>query len=311
MEQKTGLIIPPLKCQGIKTKLVPSLRSIAPRNVKGRWIEPFCGSGVVAFNVGPQRALLTDTNKHVIEFYQDIQSKKIAPDAVRVYLEKNGALLAARGESHYYAIRDSFNATPGSLAFLFLNRSCFNGVIRFNRSGKFNVPFCRKPLRFSRAYITKIVNQVMRCSALLEKGDWEFRVSDYRETLRGALENDFVYADPPYAGRHADYFNSWFEADENDLFVYLKRLSCPFILSTWRKNRFRSNPQVERYLEESRCFLTTFDHFYHVGAKESQRHLMTEVMITNFKCSVVMDPSASDELKVNDLAKQKPISIIS
>src|SRR5205814_766906 len=71
--EKVG--VPPVKCQGIKTKLVPFiLENIRwSESETGRWIEPFLGSGVVAFNFAPQKALLADTNSHIIKLYQSIQ----------------------------------------------------------------------------------------------------------------------------------------------------------------------------------------------------------------------------------------------
>jgi DNA adenine methylase len=62
--------------------------------------------------------------------------------------------LRTEGEPYYYLVHDHFKANPTSLDFLFLNRSCFNGVTRFNRSGKFNVPYGHKPQRFAQAYVT-------------------------------------------------------------------------------------------------------------------------------------------------------------
>ena len=64
--------MPPIKYQGIKTKLVPFILSSICWPGEGRWIEPFVGSGAVVLNVAPPRALLTDTNVHVIRFYNDI-----------------------------------------------------------------------------------------------------------------------------------------------------------------------------------------------------------------------------------------------
>ncbi|MGD9506777.1 MAG: DNA adenine methylase, partial [Syntrophobacteraceae bacterium] len=65
--------IPPIKSQGIKTKLVPWIASIIPvDDFKGLWIEPFMGTGVVGFNLAPRRALLCDTNPHLINFYTAI-----------------------------------------------------------------------------------------------------------------------------------------------------------------------------------------------------------------------------------------------
>src|SRR5205807_6815369 len=118
-----------------------------------RWIEPFLGSGVVLFNANPQEAIVSDANRHIIRFYQEVQSGKITPSVVKEFLEAEGAALKQKADDHYYGIRDRFNKEGNPLDLLFLNRACFNGIMRFNRSGKFNVPFGHKPNRFRSAYI--------------------------------------------------------------------------------------------------------------------------------------------------------------
>lgn len=285
----TAPVVPPIKCQGIKTKIVQAIRSLYPQRTRGRWIEPFCGSCVVPFSVRPEKALLCDSNEHIIRFYVDVQSGNLTSGLVREYLGKHGGRLKLQGEQVYYEIRDQFNREPNSLAFLFLNRACFNGVMRFNRKGRFNVPFCRKPERFARAYITKIANQVSICAQILRSVEWVFQVADFRQTLAFATEHDFVYADPPYIGRHVDYFNSWSEKDEGDLVAALKRLPCPFVLSTWYRNKYRTNTNVERDWGTERFTINTFEHFYHVGPTEQLRNSMTEALISNF-AGVVESP---------------------
>jgi DNA adenine methylase len=153
-------LVPPLKCQGIKTKLVGEISRVAQTQDFDRWVEPFCGSCVVALNVQPKKALLSDSNVHIIRLYQEIQSRNLTAALAKSFLEEEGNKLRTEGEPYYYAVRERFNASPTSLDFLFLNRSCFNGVMRFNRSGKFNVPYGHKPQRFAQAYVTKITNQI-------------------------------------------------------------------------------------------------------------------------------------------------------
>ena len=62
------IFVPPIKSQGIKTKLVPWIKQIVPENFNGVWIEPFMRTGVVAFNIKPKKAILCDTNPHLINF---------------------------------------------------------------------------------------------------------------------------------------------------------------------------------------------------------------------------------------------------
>jgi DNA adenine methylase len=277
----SSTLVPPLKCQGIKTKLVGEISRLIDGRKLHRWVEPFCGSCVVAFNLRPKQALLADTNVHIIRLYQGVQSGFLTPALVKDFLTREGEQLRRLGERYYYAVRDRFNANPTSLDFLFLNRSCFNGVMRFNRSGKFNVPFGHKPHRFTQAYVTKITNQVRRVADVLSVSEWTFAVQDFRQTLASVGPADFVYADPPYAGRHVDYFNSWSTEDESTLAALLKKLPARFILSTWHSNEFRNNDSIQQNWSDPQFRLLARQHFYHVGSTEQFRHPMIEALITN------------------------------
>lgn len=274
------ILIPPIKCQGIKTKIVPLILSNVFIAEHGLWIEPFMGSGVVGMNAKHSKALFSDINPHIIAFYNAIKNKMITPVLARAFLEKEGQILLQKGVSHYYDVRNRFNKDGNPLDFLFLSRSCFNGMIRFNKKGGFNVPFCRKPQRFSGAYITKIVNQIARFEELLNYFDWKFINQDFEATISIASEDDFIYCDPPYIGRHVDYFNSWNEDDERRLFRCLSNTKARFILSTWHSNRYRKNEYLDSLW--SSFNIITKEHFYHVGGKEDNRNSMMEALIMNF-----------------------------
>lgn len=272
--------IPPIKCQGIKTKLVPLIRELVSWDGQGTWIEPFMGSGVVGFNMRPKRAIFADSNPHIIRFYDAIAKGVITAGDVRQHLTREGAVLLEEGEAHYYAIRERFNQESNPLDFLFLNRACFNGVMRFNRKGGFNVPFCRKPNRFAQAYVTKIVNQVEAMASLAVALDWQFICQPFEDTVRMAACSDFIYADPPYVGRHVDYFDSWDEAREHRLYSVLSESVAKFMLSTWEENEFRRNEFIDRLWGEFPK--VNEDHFYHVGAQESNRNPMKEALVMNY-----------------------------
>jgi len=275
------IFIPPIKCQGIKSKMVPWILDNVNISRNGKWIEPFLGSGVVGFNARPPIAEFSDLNPHIINFYHAVQHSEITPASVRVFLEREGECLARIGEDHYYTIRKRFNKEKNPLDFLFLSRACFNGIIRFNSKGEFNVPFCKKPDRFSKAYITKIVNQVRSFYELSCSREWNFSQIDFRLAIDCANGDDFIHCDPPYFGRHTDYFNSWNENDEIDLFKKLLSTKANFILSTWYGNEYRQNPVIEKYLKE--FYILKQNHFYHVGAKESNRRPMIEALVLNFQ----------------------------
>ena len=283
------IFVPPIKIQGIKTKLVPLIKQNISYAENSFWVEPFMGSGVVGFNLRPRRALFADNNPHLIEFYNALKFEKISSRLIREILTEQGKILSEHGENYYYEVRERFNKFHEPLDFLFLNRSCFNGVIRLNRDGKFNVPYGHKPQRFSKAYVTKTVNQVRYVEECLACFDWKFHCQDFRETL-GRLDDSkqsFIYCDPPYIGRHVDYYNSWNENDERTLCELLKTSGKPFMISTWIENKFRKNPCVEDIWKF--CRKVTQEHFYHVGGKEINRNSMLEAVLMNYELSEEKD----------------------
>ncbi|NOH01588.1 MAG: Dam family site-specific DNA-(adenine-N6)-methyltransferase [Chloroflexi bacterium] len=294
--------VPPLKCQGIKTKLVFWIKDHAILEKDGTWIEPFMGSGVVGFNVRPNRAIFSDVNPHIINFYNAIKSGEIDSSIAREYLEKEGALLQRKGEDHYYEVRERFNKKNSPLDMLFLNRACFNGVMRFNRKGEFNVPFGHKPERFAKAYITKIANQIKYITQALSQYDWKFVCSDFKTTIASASPSDFIYCDPPYAGRHVDYFNSWSEENEQELYGLLKVTPAKFILSTWHSNQYRKNEALEKY--SSQFTVLTREHFYHVGASEKNRNPMLEAIVLNYNPMIPVKMDSEKQLALFENFKE-------
>ncbi len=278
---KRKIYVPPIKTQGIKTKLVEWIIDQINFEIKGRWKEPFMGSGVVGFNLRPKRAIFADKNPHIINFYNAIKSREITYQKVRIFLGKEGKKLFEKGEEYYYEVRDRFNEYHDPLDFLFLNRSCFNGVIRFNSKGEFNTPFGRKPDRFRKAYITKIVNQVRYVEECIHKYDWIFIAQDFRKTIIEANQDDVIYCDPPYIGRHTNYFDIWTDKDEYDLYELLANFKGQFILSTWYKNKYRENEFIKKFWNEFN--IITRNHFYHVGGREINRNPMIEALVLNFE----------------------------
>lgn len=268
---------PPIKTQGIKTKVVPLIARSIEWSGGGQWVEPFLGSGVVALNIAPSRAILADSNQHLIRLYKGIQDGSINGISVRAYLEREGTVLLDQGERHYYNIRDRFNMEGSPFDFLFLSRSCFNGMMRFNRKGHFNVPFCRKPERFRPALVTKIVNQVEWARRVMTGKDWKFVVQDWRTTISMVDAADMVYCDPPYIGRHTDYYNGFSSDDADDLARALIGMPAGFALSMWLENKYRRNEYVDRWFSDHPQ--RTMQHFYHVGPQERLRNEITEVVI--------------------------------
>ncbi|MBM3327247.1 MAG: Dam family site-specific DNA-(adenine-N6)-methyltransferase [Calditrichaeota bacterium] len=270
-------IVPPVKCQGIKTKLVSFIAQNIKWSEEGMWIEPFLGSGVVLFSLQPKRATVSDINPHLITLYASIFEGKINPAIVKEHLTNEGRRMQEKGEKVYYEIRERFNTDKNPLDFLLLNRACFNGLIRFNNNGDFNVPFCRKNNRFRPAYVSKIVNQVRAVQKIMQTKDWTFLNLDWCECLKLAGEDDFVYLDPPYIGRHTDYFNRWSDKDAIEMAESVQTLDCGYALSMWKENKFRINEHIEEFWQDNDTFI--FNHFYHIGSSENYRNAIVEALV--------------------------------
>jgi DNA adenine methylase len=251
------------------------------------------GTGVVAFNIAPSNALLCDTNPHLVNFYSSLGRGEIASGDVRAYLMAEGETLLKKGEDHYYELRDRFNKHHSPLDFLFLNRAGFNGMIRFNRKGEFNIPFCRKPQRFAPAYITKIVNQVAWVETLLRRKNFVFKCQDFTKTIMEASSGDIVYCDPPYIDRHVDYYSGWNESNETALFAAVSKFAGNFILSTWHHSDYRENVYIGKLWGQFQ--ILTREHFYHVGGKEENRNPMVEALVVNFRAPVIEIPTRKSE----------------
>lgn len=270
------IIIPPIKSQGIKTKLIPLLKNNIKIAHDTLWIEPFLGTGSVVFNLKPQRAILSDKNQYIISLYKGIQRGMITAALVREFLEFHGGLLALRGEEYYKKMRTEFNKNGNPLFFLFLNRADFNGMIRFNRRGEFNVPFCKKKDRFSKAYITKIVNQVKNISEIMQGKEWTFECTSWEKSFAYATDSSYIYLDPPYIGRDTSYVGEWTEKEAIKLSEYSHNTEANVCLSMWKESPFRKNQHLFDYWSDFTW--VEQPHFYHVGAKEINRKAVIEVI---------------------------------
>ena len=182
------IIVPPLKWAGGKRWLIQS-RALPIPSFR-RYIEPFFGSGAVFFALKPERSIISDCNADLIETYRAIRDR---PDLVRRYLV---AHQSAHSKEHYYQVRCSISKSQFKRAarFLYLNRTCWNGLYRVNRSGQFNVPIGTKNNVVYESDDFYSVAQLLRRTELI--------VSDFQTTIDQAGQGDFVFADPPYTTAH-------------------------------------------------------------------------------------------------------------
>lgn len=279
-KEKEQYHTPPIKIQGIKNKLIPFIKENLPDLENKIWYEPFLGSGVVGFNLAPRNAIFGDSNPYTIKLYQEIKKGTITSEIVREFLQEEGNKLKEKDDEYFYEVRNRFNLEHESLDFLFLNRSDFNGMIRFNRNGGFNVPYGHNKTRFSDIYINKVVNQVKWIEEKLKNNNWEFMCIDCFELLNEYVKKDsnaFIYLDPPYIGRNVDYYDSWSLENEENLQKILQEINKPFIMSTWSHDDSKRNEYLDTIWKD--YDKVTTEHKYFVAAKAESRKKVIEVLL--------------------------------
>lgn len=277
-----SMIIPPIKIQGKKTKIVPKIMEIADGILNDHpeidtWVEPFLGSGVVAFNCPGRikKVIVNDINPHIIKFYKGIADGTITPDRIREVFDIHNQNLLKDGYDYYNRIKDRFNQSFDTMDFLFLTRTGFNGVMRFNNSGKWNVPFCKLNNRLSKNVIDDLTSSVDELSRLFKSKDFTFYNKSFEEVIESAPENSIFYCDPPYYGLQVQYFKGWGKEDEIRLNEMLK--DKMFIYSTWLEDGIRENMMINEYWGEYE--IEGKKHKYNVAEKAEKRNQVTEGLI--------------------------------
>ena len=277
MKGKSNESVKPfLRWAGGKTRSTPFLRDLLPPNFSSIdiYYEPFLGAGSLFFHLGPQKAVLSDNNKDLIGCYRVAQEN---PDLISECLNQH---LAKTCEEYYYKMRHKYNNTKPSISkaalFIYLNKTCFNGLWRVNKKGEFNVPYGFKepPCLPSKEDLRK-TSLALSNANLLHK--------DYREAVKDAKKGDFVYFDPPYPPLNGtSYFTHYTkerftkedhvklallakELTKRDCYALISNADIPFIRSLYEGAFNICELEVTRWIRA-----------------DGKRYKVREVAITNY-----------------------------
>lgn len=191
MENQINSTLPFLNWAGGKRWLTNSLGSELKIPRYKRYIEPFVGSGALFFHETPKRALLNDLNEELVCAYSAL--KEDWTRVVRILRKYQGS----HSERFYYQMRTlkTDSVHQRAARFIYLNRTCFNGIYRVNLKGEFNVPLGTKTNVLLETDDFERISRILQ-GATLSCGDFE-------EVINKAKSGDFVFADPPYTVKHA------------------------------------------------------------------------------------------------------------
>lgn len=181
---------PFLRWAGGKVYIIHKLIPFVPEDYLNRtYIEPFLGGGSMFFALCPPKAILSDMNYHLIHCYEALRDH---PGRVYSFLE---TFIVQDSEEFFYKIREEYNRSRFTLKqaarFIYLNRTCFNGIFRVNKENKFNVPYGKKENP-----VFPTLEELKAISKSLENA--RLRKCSYEKALRTAQKGDFIYLDPPY-----------------------------------------------------------------------------------------------------------------
>jgi DNA adenine methylase len=180
---------PFLKWAGGKRWLSHRYANAFPKTFK-RYVEPFLGSGAVFFCLSPKRAILADKNEELINAYRCVKKHSCVIESSLKCMERE------HGSEQYYRVRGSVSDDPldRAVRFIYLNRTCFNGLYRVNRKGEFNVPIGSKTaVQYPEGYLARVAKALAFA---------RIRVADFESILSDTGRGDFVFVDPPYTVMH-------------------------------------------------------------------------------------------------------------
>lgn len=272
-------VSPVIKWAGGKTQLLEDIRRRMPKHYN-RYYEPFLGGAAVYLAIQPERSTLNDVNPQLINVYRQIQT---APDELihklqAIQKKYNGLPDQEQKDCFYYDIRDSFNrykrnsdmSVRAAALFIFLNKTCFNGLYRENRKGSFNVPSGHK----SSIHVCNPEN-IHQVSRLLQKAI--LLNGDFEAACETADAGDFAFFDSPYFNTFDAYQAGGFtETDHRRLAALVESLTEKGVKCMLTN----SDTEFIRNLYTS-CHIETVPVRRNI-CRDGRKRTDTEIIITNY-----------------------------
>lgn len=274
---KSKLVQPVVKWVGGKRQLIDEISKYIPSG-NYKYYEPFVGGGAVFFNLQPKKGVINDFNAELINVYNVIKFKldELLEDLATHEIT----------EEYYYKIRavdreevyKTWSDVKKASRFIYLNKTCYNGLYRVNMSGYFNTPF-------GRYKNPNVVNEIglRAVSKYLNENNIEIKCGDYKEALKGIRKNSFVYFDPPYdpvsdSSNFTGYTANGFNRDEQirlkETCDLLNKKGVKFLLSN-------SNTEFIRELyADYKIVIVNANRS--INSKASKRGEIEEVLIRNY-----------------------------
>ena len=214
-------LTPLIKWSGGKSDEIKMFEKYFP-NSYNLYIEPFIGGGSVYFYLNPDNAVINDIHTELIDLYQSIGEGE--SDKIYDFMENN-----PNDEETYYKIRDEMiinDKLDSAKRFYYQRKTCFSGMLRYNKNGKFNIPFGRYKTINYKDLKNKDYELLLNKTEILNK-DFNYIFENYND------ENNFMFLDPPYDSEFTDYGYCQFgKKEQEELATLFKdtKIKCLMII---------------------------------------------------------------------------------
>ena len=226
---------PIIKWVGWKRQLITQFQDLLPKKFNN-YYEPFLWGGAVFFSIQKKNSYLSDINEELINTWQVVKEKPVELINFLKTLKYNKeTFLEIRAWDRIDWWLSNYSEIQRAWRFIYLNRTCFNGLYRVNSKWQFNVPFGKYK---NPDFIQK--ENILNVSKLLKKTQAQIKFQSFEKVLENTKKWDFIYFDPPYdvlteSANFTSYDKSWFGQDMQkklrDVFIKLDKMWCKVMLS--------------------------------------------------------------------------------
>lgn len=264
---------PFLKWPGGKRWLINMIKDIKPQHFS-EYFEPFLGGGAIFFALAPKKGIISDINPELVNLYTVMRDHPILLKEHMCTHHKR------HNNEYYYKIRSAkfTESVERAARFLYLNRTCYNGMYRVNKHGEFNVPIGTK---CDCIYDIALFEQY---SAALS--NVEISACDFAVTIQRANNGDLVFADPPYASaqkndkgflKYNDHLFSWDDQIRlHNLLVAAKTRGVSIILTN------ANHQEIKDLYSNSGFFIKEVTRTSSIASRADRRTIVSELLITSF-----------------------------
>jgi DNA adenine methylase len=261
MNNENKPLKPIVKWHGGKKEEIKHILPHIPSSYS-KYLEPFVGGGALYFNINPERAVINDVHKELIDFYQAIKNGNSSD--INEFMKEH-----PNTEETYYKVRayDISDPLDSAKRFYYLRKTCFRGMLRYNNKGKFNIPYGKYKTYKFEEIMNKDYEELLKRTEIYNE-DFEYIFNNYND------EENFMFLDPPYDSEFTDYgYCNFGKAEHSKLAEHFKetKIKCLMVIG---KTKFIEELYKDYIVEDYEKKYKFKLHSGRVGNEINTKHLV-------------------------------------